>query len=181
MGVLYFSGKNLPRTPHIFEETAIAVPTDFKKQIYDAAKRGVLRAFLEVVTEPGYWDVLIKPGDETCIVSFYDGLWYAFAHSATTLALLSARPNSPRTFIFLPRILFELEQLMHEFEIFEQCSSVIIVDGLGVCKDGLDTNYNSISIGCMESRYFGSPFDTPDKFRSIHFLRQLNLLNALLK
>ncbi|UXD22943.1 hypothetical protein IPA_09795 [Ignicoccus pacificus DSM 13166] len=171
--ILYFEGSVLPRTPNIIEGAAIAVPIEYKEKIFTASKVGAFDAEVKVNAYSGFLDVFIKPGDEICIVTFYDGLWYAFSHSMTALVTLSIF-RTKRTLIFIPRFFANFpSDLLGEY-----CKTIYMVDGIGVCEESFTDN-GMLWIGCA-TKYLGSPFDTPDKFKALNFASQLELLNALL-
>ncbi len=173
-GVLYFEGKVLPKTTRLLYTGAIAVPRDFKHMLIKASIEGELYVELEVSVENSYKPLLVKEGDDVCILTYYESLWYGFSHSATTIALLSLYRNTKRTIVFAPRF-YLLEDIP-----LDNCSQVYVVDGLGVAKSSFERVGGTTVIG-GSSEWFGSPFDTPDKFRALRFLQQWELLDALLK
>jgi len=174
-GVVIFQGRILPKTPEILRSAAIAVPRDFKELVLNAARSEELRIdFFSDVYQTSK-PLLIKEGDDTCILTYYEGLWYGFGHSATSLATLKHYRSTKRTLIFSPRYFTSIDDILKSY-----CSSLVVVDGVGVAKRDWDREEGAIRIGGY-SEWYGSPFDTPDKFSALRFLRHLELLDALLK
>ncbi|ALU12823.1 hypothetical protein EYM_07825 [Ignicoccus islandicus DSM 13165] len=176
-GILYFSGKIVPKVDVLTWNPAIAVAVEYKNKILRSLREGEF--FANVVSEliETKLPILIREGDETCLFTYYDALWYGYGHSLTSLILFSYYSSTSRTLLFIPRW-FKARSLM---EIFEQyCSSIIEVDGLGLSDNVFDFSNGRIVVG-GRSQWLGSLEDTPDKFDPIKFYEQIEFLNALLK
>ena len=176
-GVLYFSGNHTPKVQAITLNPSLSVATSYKDKVLKAAREGELQAKVEVVTSHVKLPILVKEGDDVCILTYYDALWYGYVHSLTSLITLSYYRDSKRTFIFLPRW-FNSEK---SNEVISQyCSSVIEIDGIGASDETFDVSEGVMRIG-GGSPWLGSLEDTPDKFDPVKFYEQRELLNAVLK
>ncbi len=168
---ILFDGEALPRTRRVTLTPSMVIPKDFKELVMKAMESLDFEAEVWGYAKEG--KAYIKKGDGTCLLTFYDALWYGFAHSATALAALSLYPNTKRTLIFVPR--------MSRWENFvAYCDTLIVLDGIGVSSEGLGSEERHLRVGGL-TEYFGSPFDTPDKLNEMALRRHLRLLDSLLK
>jgi len=169
-GTLIFDGYVLPRTKRVLLTPAMSIPRDYKDLVMRAIKEGEFyaRTWGRARGAKAY----MRKGSETCLVTYYDALWYGFAHSATALAALTLW-DSENTLIFVPRF-SRWEDLL------VMCGTTILLDGIGVSGRGLGSEDLYLTVG-GETKYKGSPFDTPDKLKDEIVRRHLKLLSSLIK
>jgi len=168
-GTLIFDGYALPRVRKVLSTPALALPKDFEELVKKSIKHGDFwaKTWGRARSAKAY----IKRGDEVCIVSHYDGLWYAFAHSATALAALSLW-DTRRTLLFVPRYARWEDLLIN-------CKTSILIDGIGVSRKGLGSGDLYLTIGGL-TEFYGSPFDTPDKISEAALKRHVELLRSII-
>jgi len=169
-GTLIFDGHVLPRVRKVLLTPAVVVPKDFKDLVMNSIRQGEFKARVWGTAKEA--KAFIKRGKGTCIVTYYDALWYGFGHSATALAALTLW-DVDATLIFVPRF-SRWEDLL------VLCDTAVLLDGLGVSTKGLGSEDLYLTVGGL-TELFGSPFDTPDKLSSNILKRHLTLLGSLLK
>ena len=169
-GTIVFRGNVLPKVDEIVETPSITLPEEWEETFVKAMLEGDYEVSVSVETT-NFSRGFIKEGDDVCVATYYQSFWYGTSHNATTLALLS-KSKTKRTLIFLPYLGSEIEPLL------ENCSVVYLIEGFGAC-DSMSRDEGILRIGC-KGKWFGSPFDTPDKVNISLLHRQLDLIWALL-
>jgi len=169
-GTLVFDGKTLPRVRRVLTSPALAIPTDFKELVIKSMREGDFEACSWGEAEGAV--AYVRRGRPTCVITFYDALWYGFAHSATALATLSVL-DTTNTLILVPRY-SRWEDLL------TLCDTAVVIDGIGVSPKGLGSEDLYLTVGGITEN-FGSPFDTPDKLDLEALRRHFKLLSSLAK